>query len=200
MVLGYHLIITAYGFWLPNDPRGSWSDFVGAWELVRFGKATKTDERHSVAAKPHDYSQRMAAKNALKYPPVHFNEKQISTIAKSFGEFLAKSGVTFWACSILSDHVHMVVARHQYKAEQIANLLKGSATTTLKNEKIHPFAGYPEKNGRLPKMWAQDEWKVFLDSDGDIRRAIRYVENNPVKEGMPLQNWPFIVKYNGIMQ
>ena len=34
MVRWYHLIISAYGFWLPNDPRGSWSDFVGAWELL----------------------------------------------------------------------------------------------------------------------------------------------------------------------
>ena len=39
-VLVAHVIITAYGFWLPNDPRGSWSDFVGAWELLRFGRAT----------------------------------------------------------------------------------------------------------------------------------------------------------------
>ena len=38
-VLAYHLILTAYGFWLPNDPRGSWSDFVRAWELRRFGPA-----------------------------------------------------------------------------------------------------------------------------------------------------------------
>jgi hypothetical protein len=28
MILGYHVIFGAYGFWLPNDPRGSWSDFV----------------------------------------------------------------------------------------------------------------------------------------------------------------------------
>ena len=32
-VLAYHLILTNYGFWLPNDPRGSWSEFVRAWEL-----------------------------------------------------------------------------------------------------------------------------------------------------------------------
>jgi len=30
MVIGFHVILTAYGFWLPNDPRGSWSEFVGA--------------------------------------------------------------------------------------------------------------------------------------------------------------------------
>ena len=30
MVHGYHVILAAYGFWLPNDPRGSWSD-SGSW-------------------------------------------------------------------------------------------------------------------------------------------------------------------------
>jgi hypothetical protein len=45
MVHGYHVIIGAYGFWLPNDPRGSWSDFVGKWELVRFGRSTKSSDR-----------------------------------------------------------------------------------------------------------------------------------------------------------
>ena len=43
MVLGYHLIMGTYGIWLPNDPRGSWSDFVGSRELFYFGPATKTD-------------------------------------------------------------------------------------------------------------------------------------------------------------
>lgn len=33
MVLGFHVIFSAYGFWLPNDPRGSWSDWVRKWEL-----------------------------------------------------------------------------------------------------------------------------------------------------------------------
>ena len=49
MVLAYHIIFTAYGFWLPNDPRGSWSEFVPFVELVRFGRATKTETRRSVA-------------------------------------------------------------------------------------------------------------------------------------------------------
>jgi hypothetical protein len=48
MVLAYHVIFTAYGFWLPNDPRGSWSEWVGSWELLKFGRATKTDTRRAV--------------------------------------------------------------------------------------------------------------------------------------------------------
>jgi len=33
MVLGYHFIFSAYGFWLPNDPRGSWSDTIRVYDL-----------------------------------------------------------------------------------------------------------------------------------------------------------------------
>lgn len=55
MVIGYHVIFGTYGFWLPNDPRGSGSDFVWSEELFRFGgKATKVETRHSVAGVKHD--------------------------------------------------------------------------------------------------------------------------------------------------
>ena len=50
MVLGSHVIIGMYGFWLPNDERGSWSDFVGSWELLRFGRATMANQQRSTLA------------------------------------------------------------------------------------------------------------------------------------------------------
>jgi hypothetical protein len=30
MIIAFHSIFTAYGFWLPKEPRGSRSDFVAA--------------------------------------------------------------------------------------------------------------------------------------------------------------------------
>jgi hypothetical protein len=76
MIIAHHVIFAAYGFWLPNDPRGSWSDFVGSWEPFRYGPATKTDATRSVAHRPHDTQKRLAAKKALKYPPVVFSGVQ----------------------------------------------------------------------------------------------------------------------------
>ena len=72
MIHGYHVIFGAYGFWLPNDPRGSWSDFVGAWELLKFGPATKRIER--VVLTPELDGKRLESKNALKYPQFNFQE------------------------------------------------------------------------------------------------------------------------------
>lgn len=71
MIHGYHLILPMYGFWLPNDPRGSWSDFVRRWELARFGKASPTLERKSIDELSRvDKARGEAAKKALKYPAV----------------------------------------------------------------------------------------------------------------------------------
>lgn len=46
MIHGYHVILRMYGVWLPNDPRGSWSDTVYQWELLQYGRPT-----HSIARK-----------------------------------------------------------------------------------------------------------------------------------------------------
>ncbi len=191
MVHAYHIIFCAYGFWLPKDPRGSSSDFVGAWELLRFGPATRTSTRRSVAGNAHDRCLRQAAKRELKHPPVHFTGRQAQSIGRGFASFAQRSGVIVLACSILPEHVHMVVSRHRYKAEQIANLLKGAATRQLSSDRLHPFASSQPTNDRLPKMWARGQWKVFLNSEADISRAVRYVRDNPLKEGKQRQRWGF---------
>ena len=82
MILSFHSIISAYGFWLPNEPRGSWSDFVYSWELARFGPATKVNTRRSVAARPYDRQLKSEMQAALKYPPVHFTGEQAVTIVQ----------------------------------------------------------------------------------------------------------------------
>ena len=37
MIVGYHLIWTAYGWWLPNDPRGSMSHAIATDLLAQLG-------------------------------------------------------------------------------------------------------------------------------------------------------------------
>jgi REP element-mobilizing transposase RayT len=197
VIHAYHVIWGAYGFWLPNDPRGSWSDFVASWELARFGQATKSLARHEVPlAQRHAW--RAKAVTALDYPPVKFSGKQASAIGTGFSTAARKSGYTIWACSILPEHVHLVIARHTYKVEQICNLLKGAATKQLKSESQHPRAGLEDENGKLPPIWAENEWKVYLDSEETIENAIRYVEENPIKEDKPRQKWSCVTRFAGL--
>jgi REP element-mobilizing transposase RayT len=188
------LIFGTYGFWLPNDPRGSWSDFVGAWELFRYGGATRTTETRSLAYRQHDRERRLATKAALKYPPVKFTGLQARAVARGFASYFQRMGLAVWACAILPDHVHLVTGKPGMKVEQLVIQLKGDATQELEREEIHPFGSYKAKAGRVPKCWARGEWKVFLDAE-DVVRAIRYVEANPLKEGKKKQVWSFVKAY-----
>jgi REP element-mobilizing transposase RayT len=195
MVIGYHVIFGAYGFWLPNDPRGSWSDYVGSRELYCFGPATKTDRRTSVAARPHNRAARLAAQQALRRPSVRWNGLQARTIGRAFGESAGRGNVTVWACSILPEHVHLVIARHHCKVEQIVNCFKGAATSYLLAANLHPYADQRQANGKVPHCWAVNSWNVYLNCPEDVERAVRYVEHNPVKEGKQPQRWLFVRRF-----
>ena len=194
MVLASHIIFTAYGFWLPNDPRGSWSDWVASWELLKFGPATKTDTRQSVARTAHDPMRRQAAKSALRRPPVLFDGQQALAIANGFATACRDSEYVPRAFSILPDHTHGIVQRHPHLAEHIVGHLKSAATRQLRAEGLHPF---DDGGQRIPTVWAEGCWKRFLNSGDEMMQAIRYVNNNPLKEGKKRQNWHFVVPFPG---
>jgi REP element-mobilizing transposase RayT len=197
VIHGYHVIWGTYGFWLPNDPRGSWSDFVYAWELARFGQATKSITRIDVA--PEEYARwRDEARRALKYPPVTLTGRQASEVAVGFKRFIDKSRLTVWACSILPEHVHFVFGRHRYKIEIAVNLLKGDVTRRLTEVGLHPMSACRDEKGSLPSMWGENQWKVYLDSEEAIANAIHYVEENPEREGKRRQSWSFVTTFTGI--
>jgi REP element-mobilizing transposase RayT len=200
MVLAYHVIVGMYGFWLPNDDRGSWSEFVGSWELLRFGKATTVSVRETLARRPFDATKRAEARRALKYPPVELSGIQARAVGRGFAEYADKSGLTILACAILPCHIHLALKRHELKVEQLTTQLKGSATRRLIAEDLHPLRAYQGSKDRPPKAFARGEWKVFLNSSADIVRSVHYVEENPLRENLPLQRWPFVQPFlcNGV--
>lgn len=200
MIHGYHVVWGTYGFWLPNDPRGSWSDFVYAWELARFGAAAKSVDRKEVDARKYA-TWRTAARKSLAYQPAVLSGEQAQSVGNALREFSRKSRLCVWACSILPEHIHLVLARHRYRIEQAVKLLKGAATTRLLEDDRHPMSRYRETDqDRLPSVWAEGHWKVFLDSEEAIENAIRYVEDNPVKEDKPTQRWSSVTPFRGIDQ
>jgi len=62
---------------------------------------------------------------------------------------------------------------------------------------MHPFQDVFEGDGKWATCWARRGWNVFLDSLADMQRAIRYVEENPVKEGEGRQGWERLREYGG---
>jgi REP element-mobilizing transposase RayT len=191
MVRWYHLIISAYGFWLPNDPRGSWSDFVWAWELLKFGDASKVEGKRSYAHDPHDEMLRREAKAALKYPPVRFDEAQREVIAAGFARAVSEGAYGIFACCVGHDHAHLIVERHPRAIERITTHLKSKSSMSLRAAGCHPLKAYA-RNSAIPSPWSQGSWSVFISEETHLRSAIEYVKRHPIKESLAPQNWPFI--------
>lgn len=197
-VHGVHLCWGTYGFWLPNDPRGSGSRRVYADHLKPFGEATFVeDRRRSRARHGHDRSLRRAAKEALMRPAVLFDGRQARCVGLAFGELLGELDIPVWACTVLPDHVHLVVGPSGIHGDVLSQRLKGRATRALVAAGIHPFLTEMDERGQVPKCWQELQWPVFKYDPASVRQAIRYVEDNPLKDGKKRQRWSFVTSYTG---
>jgi hypothetical protein len=92
--------------------------------------------------------------------------------------------------------VHLVVARCDRLVERVVTHLKVKASSQLNAEDRHPLGSFTDRRGIPPTPWAAKCWKCFLDDNADIARAIRYVEENPAKEGKRRQSWSFVMPWD----
>ncbi len=187
MILAYHCIFGFYGFWLPNDRRGSGSDYVASRELFQFGPATKVSTRHTVAGRPHDHGRRLAAKQALRHPPVRITGIQALAVANGFRKAAEEGNYAIHACAIMPDHVHVVIGRHDRPIRQIVGHLKARATSMLRQHQTWPADDRP--------IWGEHGRNVFLNDQAAVKQAIRYVEQNPTNQGKKRQQWSFVTKF-----
>jgi hypothetical protein len=45
------------------------------------------------------------------------------------------------------------------------------------------------------RIWGEHGWNIYLDETPDVDRAIRYVEQNPMKEGKTAQHWSLVTPF-----
>jgi hypothetical protein len=193
-VIGFHIICCTYGFWLPNEERGSCSDFVRADHLTKFGPANPVSHSRSVARKPHDFQLRQMARSSLMYPPVVFNLEQIAAVGRGITKELAQfNAAPMHAFVSLRDHFHGISGPCRYDIRRFAGRLKGAATRQLREEGIDPMQNYRDANGEIPSPWSVKPWIVYEFTDADMFRGIRYVNDNLKRAKLPPQQYPFIV-------
>ncbi len=192
MVIAYHIVFAAYGFWPPNDQRGSWSERVWADHLQPFGPTKKVYTRESLARVKSDPKHRRAIQASMKFPPVVFNGVQALAVAHGVREVCETIDLIIFACSIMPNHVHLVVLRHNANAETLIGYLKRAATKHLTREGIHPMGdAIRNRDGASVTPWVRGGWKRFLNDDDEICDAVVYVRRNPSFSGLRPQQWSF---------
>ena len=187
MVIAYHLIWTGYGWWLPNDPRGSGSyevrsDVLKELGELHFGRKRIQPQRNVVR---EYYDQ---AHKRLRFDPWRIDDADRLALADAFAETIRTHTYTCYAAAIMPDHVHLLIRKHRERAEEMIDVFQSESRVRVCELPTVPF-DHP--------VWTEGGWKVFLDTPEDIRRTIAYIKRNPVREGLSKQRWPFVAEYDG---
>jgi REP element-mobilizing transposase RayT len=185
-VIAYHLIWTNYGTWLGNDPRGSGSRSVYTPVLAELGEVHFGRKKLQPArGRVREFYEK--AETLLQFPVIRFDATQRDKIAGSFSESMRNHQYSCYACAIMPDHVHFVIRKHRDQAEDMIDNLQEESRAALLERGCVP-TDHP--------VWTKGGWKVFLDTPDEVWSRIRYVESNPLKEGLSRQVWPFVVPYD----
>lgn len=190
MVAGYHLIWTVYGYWLPNDPRGSTSTEVRVEPLRDLGELHYGRKEVQPPAK-EIRAFHAKARDVLKHPVLTFTDDEILFVGNVLGQVVATKEYTCYACAVMPDHVHMVIRRHRDMAEEmIANFQEAVRTALIETQKRSP----------TQPIWSDSAgWKTFINNRRQFEQEIEYVRQNPLKIRRAEQFWDFAKKYDGWM-
>lgn len=188
MVIGFHLVWTAYGWWLPNDPRGSWSREVRVPRIAELGelhhgRKAVQPSRQELRAFHHD------ARAVLAHPVLAFTAEEVALLADSFRDTIRKRNYTCYACAIMPDHAHLLIRKHRDRAEQMVSELQDASRTAILAAGRWPLDH--------PVWGSRRGWIGFLWGRTDIERTIPYIEANPDERGLPRQTWDFVRPYRG---
>lgn len=184
LVIGYHVMWTLYGWWLPNDPRGSTShtirnDFIAELGAIHFGRKPVQPAGRELR---QFYNQ---ARLKLAHELLAFSPNEFDVVASALGEAITECNYTCYACAIMPDHVHLLIRKHKDSAEEMIENLQSLSRKRLKHLRppSHP-------------LWTRGGWRVFLDHPDAMRRTIHYIEQNPIKQHLPKQSWLFVTDYD----
>jgi REP-associated tyrosine transposase len=179
IVIAYHLIWTAYGWWLANDPRGSMSKCIRSDILADLGALHHGRKRVQPASCDiREFYERAGSR--LQHRLRTFDDACIGTISEAFADTIRHHRYTCYAAVVMPDHVHLVIRKHKHIAEEMIGHFQDQSRLRLR--------AVGRYSGDHP-VWGGPGWKVFMDHPQDIRRTIRYVRQNPVKMRGAEQCW-----------
>jgi len=186
IVIAYHIMWTLYGWWLPNDPRGSTSSAIRSDLITELGDVHFGRKRIQPAGKDIRAFYEQAAA-VLKHPLLSYAPSDFSIVADAIGDAICSCNYTCYACAIMPDHVHLLIRKHRDRAEEMIEKIQALSRKRLVDAGL--------RDARHP-TWTRGGWKVFLDHPDEVKRTIRYVTDNPIKMRLPKQRWDFVKEYD----
>ena len=119
--IGYHIVISGYGLWLPGDDRGSWSE---AWD-----KQIGYFEPHTLH--PGDPCRAQMADERMKRDPVRLQPEMMDAVIRALTECQAASDWTIAAASIEPTHTHLLLTYSPRDIHVIIKWIKDQCTKSI---------------------------------------------------------------------
>lgn len=187
-IIAHHLIWTLYGHWFANDLRGSGSSELREDKFLPLGpihQGRKPEQFQPSREELRVFQQQ--ASPLLEHPKFWLDDAKRQLIANALEEVVESSNYTVYSCAILSNHMHIVIRKHRDDAITMWHKLADKSRLRLREdasvEDNHP-------------VWSSRPYKVFLTTPEAVRACIKYVEQNPEKEGLPPQRYAFLKTYD----
>lgn len=169
--IGYHLVKSCYGLWLPGDTRGHWS---AAWdEQIGY-----FEPHHLHSGDP--VRERMA-RERMNHPPTRLNDLMIVAIADAVGQCAAKSDWRVAAAAIESTHMHLLLTYTERDIDATAKWIAQETTKSVHRKTT--FAG---------QLWCEGKWREFIFDESHWENLQRYIERHNERRGLPARVWDWV--------
>lgn len=169
--IGYHLVKSGFGLWLPGDSRGHWST---AWdEEIGYIEPHKLHEGDPVR-------KRMAMER-MKHPPTRLDVAMIGAVANAIGHCVGESDWAIVAAAIEPTHMHLLMTYTTRDVDKTAKWLAQRTTKAVHQET--PFAG---------PVWCEGKWLGFIFDIEHWASTRLYIERHNIRRGLGPQPWAWI--------
>ena len=169
--IGYHVVKSGYGLWLPGDERGSWSD---VWDdMIGFVDPHTLHEG--------DPARKRMAQERMLRDPVTLNEIMIDAVLGAIGVCAEQSQWSIVAASIEPTHTHLMFT---YCGRDIHITAKWIADRTTK-------AVHRETQHQGP-VWAKGKWCSYVFDESQWRNTIQYIERHNIRHGLDARPYSFV--------
>lgn len=202
-----HAIKRRHGAYLPHWTReGAWySVTFRLWDslpehvlkcwlferenIVKTAKQMKRPlSEHEERRLAHLYSERVERYLDAGYGACFMQNPQVAKIVRNALEHF--DGQRYWlaAWCVMPNHVHVVV-------QPFAGLTQTPQPLTELSDILHSWKSFTSKEAnkllhRSGEFWQTESYDHLIRNPADLRHAIRYVLNNPIKAG--LENWRWL--------
>jgi REP element-mobilizing transposase RayT len=171
VTLGCHLVLSAYGMWLPGDERGHWSS---EWDE----QLGYIQPHHLSAGDP--VRERMA-RELMKHPATRLDVPIIRAIAEAVGRCVGESNWQLSAFTLEPTHAHLLIT---YSNRPIAGTVKWIKQRTTRA--VH------ETTGHAGPVWCGGSWKSFVFDGPRWNNTVRYIQRHNERKGLPASPYAFV--------